>query len=213
MLVLAKLTDIVYNLCNDTTFENQNLTELKQYEVQHDAILKEEGIARKGIYTTAYSKFDEEEYKQYVAYTLRRLSSLSDILNDTLENGIVDEDPQIVLLRQKALAVVERLISFCKVRFPDVKETEKPVLIEKFTTRSSVPFMAILTKAILHTAGIQKEHLIKSMILLIIHNFSSKKQAKTSYRSFRNNYDRPALGAIKEVIIFLEEMIRYLRDI
>jgi hypothetical protein len=204
------LTHIVYCLCNN--LEQDNLNE-EQFVAKQNELLKEEGIIREAIFKTVLSKFDQEEYKKHVAYILRVLSSLSDILNDTLKDGKVVKNPQTVLLQQKALEVVRRLLRFCRVRFVKKSDSEYLAMVEKLNTETSVSFMALFTRAIVNVSGIRNSKQITAIIRFITLHFSSVKQENISQDSFRNQYDKPAKGTIDQVILLLEKMIHYLKEL
>lgn len=213
MKIFLALANIVYNLCEEPIIENQELTELKQYEEQTDAILKEEGIIRRAILNTLTAIVNGEEYKQHIAYIFRVLSSLSDILNDTLNDGTVDKNSRTVLLQQHALATIERLERFCKVNFLKKGNPKYSAVVEKFNPGVSVAYMAVFTRAIVHASDITGKQHIVTIIRFITSHFSSKQQAKLSESSFRNQYDHPSQGTIDAIITLLDKMIHYLKGL
>ena len=209
MSVFLTLATIVYNLCEDEEYEKQHLTKSEQYEVQLNALLKEERIIRSEVFQTAIS-INEEEYKQYIAQVMRILSSLSGILNETLDSGTEDERSHIVLLRRKTLLVVNRLIAFIQKRFPIVS-TEAISAIKKRRLNYSVSAIAIFARAIVNETGLKDKGQQSDVMRFIIRHFSSIEQDEMAFDSFHKSYYNPEPVSIHQIIILLEKMIKFLK--
>lgn len=212
MSVLSTLAKTVFNLCDDEEYEKQHLTEFKQFEVQLDALLKEERIIRSAVFDTATSISKEEEYKQYIAQIMRILSSLSDILNETLGNREANETTHIVLLQKKTLLVVNRLTAFIQKRLP---VTQKKVnnANQMYKLGASVSAIAVFTKALLYATEIDTKGQLSIILRFIIRHFSSIDTDEIAYKSFRNSYDKPDPRAVSQIITLLDKMIRFLKKL
>lgn len=208
------LTHIVYCVCSDLEFEDPYLTESEQYETQLNELLREEKIVKKIVFNNVLAFVKEEEQKEYLRYVYSVLTALNNLLKDTIANNKGDENPSVILLQLEAQSVIQRLTAFFNARFsvPKPKKTDNPVAVEMFKLPLSVPIMATLTKAVIKANGVP-EGMAATVIRFIIRHFSSVNTDKISYDSFRKQYNIPEANAINEVIIILEKVIRYLKNL
>lgn len=210
---LEMLMQTVCRFCNNLEHSIPNLTDPEQYETQQRELLEVECIIKEVVFKTAVTIVNEEDHKQYLLHIFRGLSVFSNKLKYTLAKEKKNKDSPVVLLQQQALSVIERLTHFFYACFPYIKALAIDNAAEKIHLDVSVPMIATFTKALMKGTGMPNALKAARIIKFISRHVSSMNSGKISPGSFRNHYDNPEPGVIREVIIILEKMISYLKNL